>query len=132
MISRFEFPDGIEMPYFDENTDVNRILGRILLDNAGDVQPLVPGEYNLTPEIWTGNSYNHQLTVLNNGEGVYRATPRLPGAGFIDRSSRVAFGGRMNPVNAKSPLLAISGGHPRKAPIQIYNLIAYKNILLPG
>lgn len=84
----------------------------------------------MTPKIWTKNLHNHELTVLDNGQGLYRIYPRDPEFGFIESASETGItnfrrGGRVNDVNAEQPVAVMGGGHPKKGELQMFGFIIY-------
>lgn len=128
MISRLEFPDGIDLP-LDPNTMQAKVAG-IVVARLADLELLDQGIYDVAPKIWTKNLHNHELTVLDNGQGLYRIYPRDPEFGFIESASQTGMtnfrrGGRVNDVNAEQPVAVIGGGHPKKRELQMFGLIIY-------
>ena len=51
MISRLEFPDGIDLP-LDPNTMQAEVAG-IVVARLADLELLDQGVYDVTPKIWT-------------------------------------------------------------------------------
>lgn len=106
-----------------------KALGELLLERAQDVERLNPGEYVVTPKVWSKNTHEHELVVLENGEGMYRVRPKDERSGYIqltaDGITGFGRGGREQPINDKSPLIVISGGHPHARGIHIFGLVFY-------
>lgn len=131
MISHIEIPNGIEI--VDLN-DASYALARIALEN--DIQPVVlpTGTYNVTPKIWTRHTHIHEVTVLDNGEGLYRMYPREDNVSITEylggEELGTRSGGRVNPINADSPQAAILGGHPHKKGLYVFGIFTFIEIKL--
>lgn len=101
-----------------------------MMANTVDLEYLTTGVYSVTPSIWTKHTHNHELTVLDNGEGLYRIYPRDPKVGFVESAIEGGMtpfrqGGRVNLINAEQPLAIVAGRHPDKRQLQIFSLIAH-------
>lgn len=125
MISYLEFPDGTPL---ELNADrLQQSVGELIVANAVDLQLLEVGVYDITPKIWTKNTHNHQLDVLDDGTGLYSLFPKDSGVGFMrsDTGMRIESGGTTNIINGENPLAVVAGGHKSKAKPQIFGIIAY-------
>lgn len=78
-IERLSYPDGIKL-----ESDPDEQALRLIVGHAGEVAHLSEGDYDLTPTWWTKHLYNHRLTVLADGTGLYRLIPREPNVGTVD------------------------------------------------
>jgi hypothetical protein len=128
MISRIEFPDGEELP--EDPDRIHAALAELVMAHSVDIVPLVPGVYDVAPKVWTKHVQNHELTVLDNGTGLYRTYPREEGAGVVETKPEGGFtpfkrGGKVLEINEKQTMAVVAGGHPRKPKLQMYSLIAY-------
>lgn len=126
MITRLEFPDGIDMPR-DPN-QLNSECRKLLIAHVVELEFLETGVYDITPKIWTENTHAHELTVLDNGEGLYQMYPKDSEVGFTETAGGLSSfkrGGRMNPIDAEKPLHIVGGGHPNKPFLYIFGLIVY-------
>lgn len=101
----------------------------LILTKLQELELLVPGDYDVTPRIWTRNTHTHELTVFDNGEGLYRLRPKDEQVGTVimegSTTGPVQPGGNNQPINADHPWAIIAGGHPKKQGIHIFGLIAY-------
>jgi len=125
-IAELKFPDGEPLP--TDPSDIRGVIGRLLVAHVDELDPLEPGQYNVTPAIWTKNLLDHELVVLDDGTGIYRTYPRHRDSGYYavtQGSSRLRRGGQQQPINLENPFALIAGGHPRKHDLQIFGLIAY-------
>lgn len=131
MISRIEIPNGIEIV---DLYDAPYALARIAIEHDIPPEVLTTGTYDVTPKIWTRHTHKHEVTVLDNGEGLYRMYPRednvsiteyLGGEGLGTRS-----GGRVNPINADTPVAAVLGGHPFKKGLYVFGIFTFVEISL--
>lgn len=103
-------------------------VAKLLLLETVELKRLAPGQYDVTPEIWTTNTHQHELTVLDNDEGIYRLIPKNQDVGVIAASSHgqdYRVGGRTQVINSESPIAIIAGGHPRKQGMHIFGIIAH-------
>ena len=132
MINRLSIPEGIPFP--ERGVDLHLALGEIVLEtveNGLAIVTLTPGEYDITPTIWTQNTHNHQLLVLDNGEGAYRALPKDRDVGTLEYSQSGQWaskeGGRTINLNKRQPIAVVSGGHPHKKGINIFELLLYRS-----
>jgi len=127
MIARLTIAEGVPLPL--DSDVLHGVIGELLLVNALAIEYPQAGVYDITPKIWTKNTHNHELVVLENGEGLYRIFPRDANVGFQELSqtgpTHFRFGGRQNPINAENRIAVIAGGHPTKRMPQIYGIIAY-------
>lgn len=124
---RLEIPDGEPLP--GDASQLHAVMAQILITHSADLETLRSGAYDITPRIWTRNTHRHELTVFDNGEGIYRILPITENVGYHVASNAginpYAEGGRTQPLNATQPLHIIGGGHPRKSELQIFGLILY-------
>ncbi len=129
MILSFEVPDGLEMPMGDETKE---FIGRLLIAHIDDFQPLFSGTYDITPDIWTKNTYLHKLTVLFNGQGIYRLIPRFPNVGIAvpHANDRLVYehGGSEQYINQQFPTAIVAGGNPTKPGVHLYRAICYLDL----
>ena len=77
---------------------------------------LAAGEYDLTPQSWIRNLYNHQLLVLPNGSAVYRTIPKTPNSASLRLDSRTGTeridnknGGRIIRIPEDSGIIIVGG-----------------------
>ena len=74
-IERLSFPkhlgmkNGLEIPT-DPKFNVNNFLAETMARYVESIHTLQPGEYDLTPEVWTTNTSYHNLVVFDEGTGV--------------------------------------------------------------
>jgi len=127
MIAKLTIAEGV--PLMLEPDILHLALGELLVANRHDLEYLQPGVYDITPKIWTTHTHNHELVVLDNGEGLYRIFPRDANVGSQETSRSVLtsfrLGGRQMPINAKNPRAVIAGLNPAKQEPQIFGIIAY-------
>jgi hypothetical protein len=128
MIARLAVAEGHPLP--ERAEEFHQATGELLLSKMDELELLMPGEYDVTPKIWTKNTHNHELIVLDNGEGIYRLHPRDEGVGTLEYapeadSGTYKAGGRQQRINAGNPFAVIAGGHPTKHKLQIFGIIAY-------
>lgn len=124
MIHRLSMPAGIPLPH--EANNFEQALGELLIAHMPGVVTLDPGVYDVTPKVWTKHTHNHEVTVLDNGEGLYRITPRYAGSGYtLSPSQEFRRGGKVQPINAEQPLAVLAGGYPHKRELQVFELFAY-------
>jgi len=128
MIAKVEFPDGIELP--SDPAKIQADVIRMMIEHENDIETMPTGVYDITPIIWTRNTHNHELTVLDNGQGLYRIFPKVENAGLLQTVATGGLGGFkkggiLNPINKESPLAIVAGGHPHKPRAQIFGVIAH-------
>jgi len=80
-IERLHSEDGYPV---DSSKPLLGQIKRILISNQTKIEALPEGDYNLTPKWWTKHLMNHELTVLENGNGIYRMIPRNNRVGTAD------------------------------------------------
>ncbi len=127
-IGKLEIQDGAPLPKYPKTLHI--ALAQLLIERGeDDFEVLSSGVYDVTPSIWTKHNHDHELTVLDDGEGIYRVLPRNKSAGFVTAThpgiSGFRPGGTQNRINESNPFAVIAGGHPEKEEVQIYALIAY-------
>ncbi len=82
-IERLSSEQGEIMPRNGSRTEmVRRIKAGMLLGRV-TAASLMPGEYDITPKIWTRHLRNHHLQVNPDGTAVYRAIPREQDVGDV-------------------------------------------------
>jgi hypothetical protein len=126
-IERLSFSDGL---LIDNPGEISSFLGRTVMEHANDFVTLEPGEYDITPLIWSGKKGSHRLYVFPNGEASSLSHP-------INSGSRVV---RMNEkrvevthtsqtqfqdINANTDRFMIAGPKIGKIGIFLYELIYY-------
>jgi hypothetical protein len=123
-------PDGEPLPQSGEQ--LVRVIGELLFTRAEDIVTLEPGVYDVTPKVWTNNTHRHELTVLDNGTGLYRLYPRYGDAGYRifgpgnDEMPAITPGGRVQPLDDNNRLAIVAGGHPRKQDtLQMFEILLY-------
>jgi hypothetical protein len=133
MINRLSMPDGEPLPQTQDQ--FMQAIGELLTAHAQDVVTLEPGVYNVTPKVWTKNTHDHELTVLDNGTGLYRIYPKYSDAGYhlFDPDNtpsgtlpEVTPGGRVQPLDDQNRIAIVAGGHPRKTDrLQMFEILFY-------
>jgi hypothetical protein len=126
-ISRLSLPEGEPLP--KELSNLHLVAANIILNNLSEVKLVDPGEYDLTPRIWTKNVFNHELTVFDDGTGLYRILPKSDDAGAIEATkksiSSFEKGGRQYFINDNHPLAVVAGNHPVKQEPTIFEIIIH-------
>src|SRR5450631_3472996 len=106
MISHLAIPEGFEMPI--DASLLHQALAEILVANRAELEYMQTGVYDVTPKIWTKNTHNHELTVLDNGEGLYRLYPKDSTVGVVEPANGefgpFKKGGRVTAVNSEQPI----------------------------
>lgn len=72
-IERLHFEDGYPL---NLTRPTEKQIGGALTSYSAKIEVLPEGDYDLTPKWWTKHLMDHKLTVLANGNGLYRAIPR--------------------------------------------------------
>jgi len=132
MIARLEFPEGVPFASPDVLADraalAAMVMG-IIVENSADFTFPDPGVYDVTPKIWTRHLHEHELTVLDNGRGLYRMIPRSNDVGVYDgrTDNPLQFrpGGSSTHLGPEEPIVLITGNHPRRAGLQLFGLVSY-------
>ncbi len=126
-ILKLEIPDGEPLPR--NQRQVQPEISKMILDRVTEFEMLHPGDYDITPKIWTKHAHTYELTVLSNGEGLFRVFPKTKESGYQQfsesKSTEFNVGGKTNPEKAETPLYIVSGGHPNKMDLQIFGVIMY-------
>lgn len=126
-IARLSFPEGAPLPTNPNTLHVE--VAKLVVANSGDLELLPQGDYDITPEIWTRNTHNHLLTVLDNGEGRYRMAPRESTFGYQMAESEglghFQEGGRQQHIDSNNPIVILGGGHPTKPDLQLFGIVVY-------
>ncbi len=128
-IHRLDIPEGVVLPTQPRPDGLELLVADVLTSHFAELVHLGQGQYDVTPRLWTDNTHRHELTVFDNGEGMYRMYPRRGSAGVISGSeggiASFHAGGAQQPVNAEQPLTIIAGGHPVSRDLRVFGLIAY-------
>lgn len=126
-IAKLEIREG--SPLLAEGKDLRSAVGKLLVARFRELELLRPGVYDVTPAIWTKNNHDHELTVFDNGEGLYKVLPKADDAGLLTVTQKglepYKPGGQQNPINNGNPIAIIGGGHPSKEGLHIFGLITY-------
>ena len=129
-ITYLKIPEGSPLP---EKGVRAEDIGQLIITYGKQIQLLAPGDYDVTPEIWTNHNHLHKLAVLESGEGVYSIVPRFVNSGYMESTDAglTAFhqGGLTSEVNSRSPNYMVIGGHPRKRGYHIFGIIQYLSIM---
>lgn len=127
-IERLHFEDGHPLN-LSRDVSVEAQVARILVDNHDKIQALPEGDYDLTPKWWTKHLMNHNLTVLENGNGIYRATPRDSDVGTRELSqqgvSRHKPGGNIAHLPQENGMAIVAGPLKDRITMGIYEIILY-------
>lgn len=129
-ITLLTIPEGERFP--DSINRLQPMISGLLMAHAADIELLVPGEYNVTPDIWTlhsVHSYLHKLEVFDNGEGVYGMSPRSLSSVYregreVELRSHMR-SGHEKAIDKRNPIAIIAGEHPAKVGAYIFGLINY-------
>ena len=84
-IERLHFEDGYPI---NPKIPIEEQLAKAFMTHRAKIEVLPEGDYDLTPKWWTKHLMNHKLTVLENGNGIYRATPRDSDVGIRELSQQ--------------------------------------------
>ncbi len=127
-IERFSSAEGVEIDPAATASELGRIV--ILGMNQGKVvmETMRPGEFDITPEVWTKNLYRHTLMVHEDGTGVYRAFPVDDEVGSVEPSSpEKGFikGGRVINLPLDSDSFVVAGPKAGVARIHLFELVFY-------
>jgi hypothetical protein len=127
MIFYLPLPEG--EPMSDQPWREPQEYASLVMRHVFDIQLLQPGVKDVTPEIWSKSSPRHELTVLENGEGLHRVLPGQISVGSAEIlppiiSSFIRHRLITN-INRDHPLLTINGGHPRKHRMQVFGIIGH-------
>lgn len=128
MIRRVSAPDGHPV---EDLTKLRETVGEMLSSAHSSgirIVTLAPGEYDLTPQIWTRNSYTHHVTVLNDGTANYKMLPKHHDSELFECSDREIIrkvGGKIIRIFDGQPVTFVSGGHPTKPGLNIFELILH-------
>jgi hypothetical protein len=128
MIGRISIPEGAPLAPNPDNFEI--AMAELALNYFEDLAILVPGIYDVTPKLWTKNAQQHELEVLDNGEGLLQMRPKVAGAGVAilkgnEVSTPFRAGGRTTVVNESQPKTALAGGHPNRAGLHVFEVILY-------
>lgn len=117
----------------EQPESLHAALGEILLSVTAsglEVVTVHPGEYDVTPEIWSTHKFNHQLLVHDNGKGTLRMFPRSSSSAVVEVRApglwSEKLGGRVTYIDERQPIGVVSGGHPdRPGTLNIFEMILY-------
>jgi hypothetical protein len=126
-IAELKIPDGEPLPT-GSIVAMRAVAVELMIARTSELSLLGPGQYDITPDIWTKHLHNHELVVLDDGTGLYRMHPRHDDSGLAQVSpggTRMKQGGQNTLIDRKNPLAIVAGGHPRKPDLQMFGLIAY-------
>lgn len=126
-IERLHFEDGHPL---NLSGSPEGQIARILVENFSKIQILPEGDYDLTPKWWTKHLMNHNLTVLENGGGIYRATPRDGDVGTRDlsRGGQYKPGGNIIHLPQDKIIIIVAGPLKDRKTIGVYEIVRY----IPG
>ena len=125
-IERLSFKDGVHLPL---EGHANKELIKIAEENSDKIEILSEGEYDLTPSWWRKHLYTHNLIVLEDGTGVYRAIPREKGVGTREVSmgkiGKFQKGGRVVKIPEDQPVVVVGGPLKDRERMGVYEIIFY-------
>lgn len=128
VIERFSSPEGIPLPDHP-NYDVITFLDTLYSQNADQVNPLAPGEYDVTPPVWKNPTYKYNLVVLENGTGALQMIPRHEDSVRVERKlfgeQRTEGGKTVNIPQDRSyiPIVGPKSGDPT---LRVYEVLRYQ------
>lgn len=125
-IERLHFKDGVHLPLEEL---AHKELLKIIRENSDKIVTLPEGEYDLTPSWWKKHLCNHNLIVLGNGTGVYRAIAREKGVGTKEVSmgkiGEVQKGGRVIKIPEEQFMVIVGGPLKDRERMGVYEIIFY-------
>lgn len=112
-----------------EMLNPNELIMRVALGGVGITHLLEPGEYDLTPPIWTRNTYSHNLLVHSNEEATYRMLP-LSDEAFTyevraELDTDVQPGGRVIRLPEQQPIVVLAARHPIDRSLRLFEAIVF-------
>lgn len=122
-IGIIEFKDGLEVDLTPEV--LHERIGSLIRENITSLELLPEGNYNVTPSWWKKHTHNHHLTVLDNGNGVYRMTPRESGVGFLASDTREYSSGGTNVKLPEDQNVAVVAGPSINRRMSICSIIVH-------
>jgi len=126
-IERLHFEKGMPLPSGGSLDEIERII----LENQDQIISLPEGEYDLTPQGWKKHPHLHQLTVLKDGTGVYRAIPREKNAGTISLSregrGRFQMGVQTIRIPEDQSVAILAGPLEDRKTLGLYEIILYSS-----
>jgi hypothetical protein len=126
-IERLHFEEGFS---FDSNRSAQEQIAEIATANIFNIQILPEGDYNLTPKWWTNNLMRHNLTVLEDGNGVYQMLPRDNDVGTVEIGRQKILGqykpgGRTVHLPQDEEMIVVGGPLKDKKTLGVYEVIFY-------
>jgi hypothetical protein len=124
-IERFHSEEGFSL---DPNRSPEDQIMQTVAANITSLQTLPEGDYNLTPAWWTKHLMIHNLTVLENGNGIYKMLPRDNDVGTIEIDPRKIMnqhkpGGRIVHLPQDQEMIVIGGPLKDRKTLGVYEVI---------
>lgn len=125
-IERLHFEDGYPL---NPRIPIVEQVVRAFTEHRAKIEVLPEGDYDLTPKWWTKHLMNHKLTVLGNGNGVYRAIPRDSDVGVGEVMQQGIGphkpGGNVTHLPQDREIAIVAGPLKDKTTIGAYEVIIY-------
>lgn len=121
-IERIHFDGGYPL---DLKKGIHPQIIAAALSHKDESEKLPEGDYRLTPEWWTRHAYEHTLTVLDTGRGIYRAIPTVEGVVWDNRGKERRRNGQTISLPRDQVIVAVNGPRPDRETFGIYEVIVY-------
>lgn len=131
-IERLSFPNTLQLRggvEINPRGDTRLETKRLIIKHFASLQTLAPGEYDLTPGIWTKNASVHNLLVLENGTAIYRMIPKFPKTINIETKrpgvTSIRGGGRVFRIPEDVPMIFIAGPAENYSGIRLFEVVLH-------
>lgn len=121
-IHRLSFKEGYPI---ELRAPIKEQVAKAVEKHVDKIQQVPEGEYDLTPQ-WGSGAFKHQLTVLENGEGLYRTIPDgNDDAGMVDHNNEFRKGGNLIQLPQESRFSSVIASSSDLKGVALYEVVLF-------